>query len=160
MPEAEEYGISSFVYRERRPFDPARLLSFLNKPWPGVIRAKGHFWLATRPDWVGLLSVAGIQRRCEPMGFWWATVPRPSWPSHPQFQEQLNSRWDGTWGDRRQELVFIGSDMDEGYIRAALDACLVHSEFGFDPDSWRNLSDPFPPWQYPDHTNNIGASLR
>ena len=153
VPETEEYGISSFVYRERRPFDPGRLLSFLNKPWPGVIRAKGHFWLATRPDWVGLLSVAGMQRRCEPMGYWWATVPKPKWPSHPQFQEHLNSRWDSTWGDRRQELVFIGSEMDEASIRASLDACLTHSENGFDPQSWRNLSDPFPPWYYPDHPN-------
>ncbi|KRR21578.1 GTP-binding protein [Bradyrhizobium retamae] len=160
VPETEEYGISSFVYRERRPFDPVKLLSLLNKPWPGVIRAKGHFWLATRPDWVGLLSVAGMQRRCEPMGYWWATIPKPSWPSNPQFQEQLNSRWDGAWGDRRQELVFIGSDMDEAQIRASLDACLLHSENGFDPQSWRNLSDPFPPWHYPDHTNNIGVSLR
>ena len=160
VPETEEYGISSFVYRERRPFDPVRLLAFLNKPWPGVIRAKGHFWLATRPDWVGLLSVAGLQRRCEPMGYWWATVPKPSWPNHPQFQEHLNSRWDSTWGDRRQELVFIGSDMDEAYIRASLDACLTHSENGFDPQSWRNLSDPFPPWHFPDHTNHTGVSLR
>ncbi|MCA6107177.1 GTP-binding protein [Bradyrhizobium cenepequi] len=160
VPETEEYGIFSFVYRERRPFDPVRLLSFLNKPWPGVIRAKGHFWLATRPDWVGLLSVAGMQRRCEPMGYWWATVPKPRWPSHPQFREHLNSRWDGIWGDRRQELVFIGSDMDEVYIRASLDGCLTQSEYGFDPQSWRNLSDPFPPWHYPDHTNDTGALLR
>ena len=160
VPETEEYGISSFVYRERRPFDPARLLSFLNKPWPGVIRAKGHFWLATRPDWVGLLSVAGVQRRCEPMGYWWATVPKPSWPSHPQFQEHLDSRWDDAWGDRRQELVFIGSDIDEAHIRASLDACLVPSENGFDPQSWRNLSDPFPPWHDPDHTNHASVPLR
>ncbi|MCA1453719.1 GTP-binding protein [Bradyrhizobium sp. BRP22] len=160
VPETEEYGISSFVYRERRPFDPVRLLSFLNKPWPGVIRAKGHFWLATRPDWVGLLSVAGMQRRCEPMGYWWATVPKASWPSHSQFQEHLNNQWDGAWGDRRQELVFIGSDMDEIYIRTSLDACLVHSENGFDPQNWRHFSDPFPPWHYPDHANLAGELLR
>lgn len=160
VPETEEYDISSFVYRERRPFDPARLLSFLNEPWPGVIRAKGHFWLATRPDWIGLLSVAGMQRRCEPMGFWWATVPKSNWPSHPQFQEHLNSRWDGIWGDRRQELVFIGSDMDEAYIRASLDACLTQSENGFDPQRWRNLSDPFPPWHLPDNANHTGVSVR
>lgn len=153
VPETEEYGISSFVYSERRPFDPASLLSFLNKPWPGVLRAKGHFWLATRPDWVGLLSVAGMQRRCEPMGYWWATVPKSTWPSHPHVQQHLNERWDSTWGDRRQELVFIGSGMDETYIRASLDACLAASENGFNPQSWRNLSDPFPPWHYPDHLN-------
>lgn len=157
MPESDEYGISSFVYRERRPFDPVRLLSFLNSPWSGVIRAKGHFWLATRPDWVGLLSVAGMQRRCEPMGYWWATIPMPSWPSDPQFREHLNSRWDDTWGDRRQELVFIGSDMNEVHIRTALDACLVRTENGFDPQGWQNLSDPFPPWHFPGHANQTGV---
>jgi hypothetical protein len=94
------------------------------------------------------------------MGFWWATVPKQSWPSHPQFQEYLGSRWDGTWGDRRQELVFIGSGMDEGYIRASLDACLSHSENGFDLQSWRNLKDPFPPWHYPDQKSHTGAAVR
>jgi len=150
VPETEEYGISSFVYRERRPFDPARFLSFLNKPWPGVIRAKGHFWLATRPDWAGLMSVAGMQRRCEPMGLWWATVPRSNWPSDPKLREAMDSGWDAVWGDRRQELVFIGSEMDEAAIRASLDACLVPAESGFDPQGWRGLSDPFPVWHYPD----------
>lgn len=150
VPETEEYGISSFVYRERRPFDPASFLSFLNKPWPGVIRAKGHFWLATRPDWAGLMSVAGMQRRCEPMGLWWATVPRSNWPSDPQLREGLEGQWDTTWGDRRQDLVFIGSEMDEAVIRASLDACLVPAENGFDPQSWRALSDPFPVWHYPE----------
>lgn len=150
IPETEEYGISSFVYSERRPFDPGSLLSFLNMPWPGVLRAKGHFWLATRPDWVGVLSVAGMQRRCEPMGYWWAAVPKSTWPSDPEAQHHLNGQWDNMWGDRRQELVFIGSGMDEAYIRTSLDACLAKSENGFDPQSWRNLGDPFPPWHYPE----------
>lgn len=153
VPESDEYGISSFVYMERRPFDPVRFLAFLNSPWPGVIRAKGHFWIATRPDWVGVLSVAGLQRRCEPMGYWWATVPKPSWPNDTQFRERLNSRWDDTWGDRRQELVFIGSDMDEVYIRTSLDDCLASSENEFNPQGWQNLSDPFPPWHFPAHAN-------
>lgn len=150
VPETEEYGISSFVYRERRPFDPVKFLAFLNQPWPGVIRAKGHFWLATRPDWAGLLSVAGMQRRCEPMGLWWAAVPRSTWPEHPQFREEIDSRSDAMWGDRRQELVFIGSEMDEAFIRASLDACVVPSESGFAPQTWRGLDDPFPEWRYPD----------
>lgn len=149
VPETEEYGISSFVYRERHPFDPAKFLAFLNQPWPGVIRAKGHFWLATRPDWAGLISVAGMQRRCEPMGLWWATVPRSDWPDDPRLREVIESRWDSEWGDRRQELVFIGSEMDEGALRAALDACVISSRNGFDPEGWRGLADPFPPWQYP-----------
>lgn len=142
VPETEEYGVVSFVYRERRPFDPARFRSFLDKPWPGVLRAKGHFWLATRPQHVGLMSAAGVQRRCEPMGLWWAVVPQQDWPPHPEFQEYLQTRWDSAWGDRRQELVFVGVSMDETGVRAALDDCLASS----DPRDWRNLADPFPAW--------------
>ncbi|WP_221964810.1 GTP-binding protein [Rhizobium leguminosarum] len=142
VPETEEYGVSSFVYRTRRPFDPKRFRAFLDEPWPGVIRAKGHFWLATRPRHVGLMSVAGVQRRCEPMGLWWAAVPRQDWPSHQRFRQQLESRWDSAWGDRRQELVFIGVDMDETGVRTALDDCLANS----DPRDWSALEDPFPAW--------------
>ncbi|MBY2937600.1 GTP-binding protein [Rhizobium leguminosarum] len=142
VPETEEYGVSSFVYRTRRPFDPKRFRAFLDEPWPGVIRAKGHFWLATRPRHVGLMSVAGVQRRCEPMGLWWAAVPRQDWPSHQQFRQHLESRWDSAWGDRRQELVFIGVDMDETGVRTALDDCLASS----DPRDWSALEDPFPTW--------------
>jgi G3E family GTPase len=142
VPETEEYGVSSFVYRTRRPFDPKRFRAFLDEPWPGVIRAKGHFWLATRPRHVGLMSVAGVQRRCEPMGLWWAAVPRQDWPSHQQFRQHLESRWDSAWGDRRQELVFIGVDMDETGVRTALDECLASS----DPRDWSALEDPFPAW--------------
>ena len=158
MPETDEYGVASFVYRERRPFDPERFRSFLDKPWPGVIRAKGHFWLATRPDWVGLLSVAGVQRRC---GAYGPLVGGSSKTGMAKPIRSLNNSsrvdWDGAWGDRRQELVFIGSDMDEGYIRASLDACLAHSANGFDPQSWRNLNDPFPAWQLPNGANGRGV---
>ena len=153
LPETEEFGVSSFVYRARRPFDPARFRAYLSKPWPGVLRAKGYFWLATRPDWVGLMSVAGAQRRCEPMGFWWAAVPRQNWPLYREFRQYLEGRWDSAWGDRRQELVFIGAGMDESGVRASLDACLANAEKGFDPQSWRDLSDPFPAWQSPDGRN-------
>ena len=76
VPETEEYGITSFVYRARRPSIPRDFTIFLRADWPGLIRAKGHFWLATRPDWVGLLSIAGTQRRTEAKGLWWATVPQ------------------------------------------------------------------------------------
>lgn len=153
VPETEEYGVSSFVYRARHPFDPTRFRAFLDKPWPGVLRAKGHFWLATRLDRVGLLSAAGAQRRCEPMGFWWAAVPRQDWPRHPAFLQYLESRWDSTWGDCRQELVFIGVGMDEAGVRAMLDDCLASSN----PQSWRDLGDPFPAWQPSKGANLPGA---
>lgn len=142
MPETEEYGVSSFVYRARRPFNPTRFRAFLDEPWPGVIRAKGHFWLATRPRHVGVLSAAGAQRRCEPMGLWWAAVPRHDWPTHRQFLQHVETRWDNSWGDRRQELVFIGVDIDTASIRATLDDCLD----GSDHRDWSALDDPFPPW--------------
>ncbi|MBB4187173.1 G3E family GTPase [Sinorhizobium terangae] len=148
VPETEEYGITSFVYRARRPFDPAKFEDFLAKEWTGLIRAKGHFWLATRPDWIGQLSIAGTQRRTEAKGLWWASVPKAHWPRYPQFRELLDRHWSAVWGDRRQELVFIGTGLVEGAIRAALDDCMIGEETGFDPQLARGLRDPFPPWQH------------
>ncbi|TKT75044.1 GTP-binding protein [Aquamicrobium sp. LC103] len=148
VPETEEYGISSFVYRARRPFDPAKFHEFLETPWPGLIRAKGHFWLATRPDWVGLLSIAGAQRKADAKGMWWAAVPQSHWPRHPQFRTLLDRHWSEVWGDRRQELVFIGAGMAEGEIRSMLDGCLFGSETKFDPELAQSLRDPFPQWQH------------
>lgn len=149
VPETEEYGISSFVYRARRPFHPEKFSAFLAETWPGLIRAKGHFWLATRPDWVGEMSLAGSICRTEAMGFWWAAVPRSRWPDHPEWQAILNRNWHSVWGDRRQELVFIGTELDEAAIRAALDLCLVGDALPlrFNPERYRDLPDPFPAWR-------------
>ncbi|MBE7184197.1 MAG: GTP-binding protein [Methylobacterium mesophilicum] len=148
VPETEEYGIGSFVYRARRPFDPERLHAFLDRSWPGLIRAKGHFWLATRPDWAGTLSIAGKQVRIEPKGMWWAAVPRGHWPRYPQFRELLNRNWQEPWGDRRQELVFIGTGLGQAAMRAALDACLTGEADSFTPERWIALHDPFPSWEH------------
>jgi len=148
VPETEEYGITSFVYRARQPFDPARLQGFLDRQWPGLIRAKGHFWLATRPDEIGLLSIAGRQCRIDTRGFWWAAVPKAHWPRYPQFSRLLDRHWDEVWGDRRQELVFIGAGLDESAIRATLDLCLVGDDAGFNPQLALRLRDPFPAWQH------------
>lgn len=148
VPETEEYGITSFVYRARRPFDPAKFHDFLGKEWTGLIRAKGHFWLATRPDWIGQLSIAGTQLRTEAKGLWWASVPKAHWPPYPQFRELLDRHWSAVWGDRRQELVFIGTGLAEAAIRAALDDCLIGEEARFDPQLARGLRDPFPAWQH------------
>lgn len=145
-PETEEYGITSFVYRARRPFDPARIHAVLNGDLPGVIRAKGHFWIATRPDWVAEFSLAGAISSVAPLGRWWAAVPRQRWPGHPEALAEIRRRWIEPWGDRRQELVFIGTGLDSAALRARLDAALVPGE-RFAPESWADLPDPFPRWQ-------------
>ena len=147
VPETEEYGIRSFVYRARRPFDPAKLQAFIDRPWPGVVRAKGFFWLATRPHHVGELSQAGALVRTGKRGLWWSSVPRHRWPDHAEWRAAMQSYLDPVWGDRRQEIVFIGCDpMDAAAIRAALDACLVPQN-DFMPVLWRDLPDPFPSWE-------------
>src|ERR1700740_2715712 len=125
VPESEEYGVKKFVYRPRRPFDPVRFDQFIKEPWPGVIRAKGHFWLATRPQWLGEISQAGSIVRTQALGFWWAAVPAARWPDDPFWRKNLRKHWNQIYGDRHQEIVFIGTGMDEGAIRARLDACLV-----------------------------------
>ncbi|MDM9644380.1 GTP-binding protein [Rhizobium sp. S163] len=146
VPETEEYGIRSFVYREKRPFDPAKLQRFFDTAWPGVVRAKGFFWLATRPHHVGEVSQAGAILRTSRMGTWWSAVPRERWPDDPRFMTAIGPYLHPVWGDRRQEIVFIGADpMDEAWIRARLDACLVSAEH-FTPDKWRDMPDPFARW--------------
>lgn len=144
VPETEEYGIASFVYRARAPFHPERLHTVLNGPLPGVIRAKGHFWIATRPAWVAEFSLAGALSSVKPLGLWWAAVPRGRWPEDPRMQAEMAEHWVEPWGDRRQELVFIGAGMDEGAIRAALDAALVPG--AREPGDALGLPDPFPRW--------------
>ncbi len=146
VPETEEYGITSFVYRERRPFDPLKLQAFVNRSWPGVVRAKGFFWLATRPHHVGELSQAGALVRTGKRGLWWASVPKDQWPDHPEWHVAMKPYLDPVWGDRRQEIVFIGCHpMNEVRIRAELDACLV-PDTEFEPRRWRDMPDPFPSW--------------
>jgi len=148
-PETETYGICSFVYRARRPFHPGKFHAFINSSWPGVIRAKGHFWLATRPEWVGELSQAGALVRHEAMGCWWDSVPQESWPNDPAWRQHLAKAWDPVYGDRRQEIVFIGADFDEAALRRRLDSCLVGeaNAAAMPLDAWRKLPDPFPAWR-------------
>ncbi|QRI66203.1 zinc metallochaperone GTPase ZigA (plasmid) [Shinella sp. PSBB067] len=146
VPETEEYGIRSFVYRAKRPFDPTRFQGFIDRSWPGVVRAKGFFWLATRPHHVGEISQAGALVRTGRMGLWWSSVPKARWPQDPGFLQMMQPHIDPVWGDRRQEIVFIGADpMDEAKIRAELDACLIDCDT-FEPERWRNLPDPFASW--------------
>ncbi|MEP7454381.1 zinc metallochaperone GTPase ZigA [Phyllobacterium sp. SB3] len=146
VPETEEYGVRSFVYRERRPFDPQKFQDFINSNWNGVIRAKGFFWLATRPDHVGELSQAGALVRSEKRGLWWSSISKSRWPDNPEWLNAMKPYLHPVWGDRRQELVFIGVEpMDEVEIRAQLDACLLDAD-EFTPHKWEGLLDPFPSW--------------
>ena len=145
-PETEEYGVRSFVYRARRPFDPERFQSFIDKGWPGVVRAKGFFWLATRPDFVGEISQAGALVRTGKRGRWWSSVPRQYWPAEPEWQRAMEPYFHKIWGDRRQEIVFIGVDpMQEDALVDELDQCLLEEE-DFVPERWSGLNDPFPNW--------------
>jgi len=144
VPETEEYGIKSFVYTARKPFSPAALYNFLRQPWAGVVRAKGFFWLSTRPDFVGEISQAGAFVRHQGIGKWWAAIPKERWPQgDPAFDAAIEKYWlDLPIGDRRQEIVFIGIDMDESDLQARLDACIIN-------DNAQNLEwadDPFPKW--------------
>jgi len=146
-PETEEYGISSFVYRARRPLHPQRFHDFLHGGLDRVIRAKGLFWLATRMDWVGRLSAAGAMLTHEPAGFWWATQADDQWPDDPETLNAIRDAWVSPYGDRRQEIVFIGRDMDEAVVRAGLETCLLDdAEMALGIRAWRGLPDPFPRW--------------
>lgn len=153
VPETQEYGVKNFVYRARRPFDPAKFDNFVKASWPGVIRAKGHFWLATRPQWLGEISQAGAIVRTEALGFWWASVPKERWPNDEAWRKRLGQYWDKLYGDRRQEIVFIGTGMDEAEIRGRLDACLVPDTSTMDIAAWSALADPFPAWRRGDQSN-------
>lgn len=147
IPETEEYGISSFVYRARRPLHPQRFWDFVNGAWDGVLRSKGFFWLASRMDFIGIWSQAGGACQVQPGGVWWATVPEDEWPDDPEFQLDLAQSWDARWGDRRQEIVFIGVEMDREALTAGLDACLLtDAEMGWGPAAWATLPDPFAAW--------------
>ncbi|WP_103763380.1 GTP-binding protein [Roseovarius confluentis] len=147
VPETEEYGVASFVYRARQPFHPEKVLEILNGNLPGVIRAKGHFWIATRPDWVAEFSLAGALSSVTPLGQWWATVPKERHPDHAGAQEYLRAHWQAPWGDRRQEIVFIGAGIDWPALKARLDSALVPANVAPGPDSLPDLPDPFPAWR-------------
>lgn len=147
-PETEEYGISSFVFRSKKPFHPERFWNYLNEEYPvGVIRAKGLFWLLSRPDDALNFSQAGGSSRLEKAGIWWSSMPfeeRMRYPSFDYNRELIESRWDKQWGDRMNELVFIGQNMNKEQMIADLEKCLItdseQSLFG----KKIQFSDPFP----------------
>ncbi|NOK64400.1 MAG: GTP-binding protein [Chloroflexi bacterium AL-N1] len=142
-PETEEYGISSFVYRARRPFHPQRFWSYINDDWPGVLRSKGIVWLATNMDTCGIWSQAGGICHVSAGSRWWASVPSESWPADPDQEAARRVLWHEEWGDRRQELVVIGINVAQQSFCTNLDACLLtDAEMALGPIHWATFDDP------------------
>ncbi len=137
LPETEAYGISSFVWRQRRPFHPHRLQSLLNREFAGLLRMKGWFWEATAPARVGIVQQAGGARTIGDAGQWWAAVPAEKRDAlAPDARARVDAQWHEVWGDRRQEVVFIGIRVDEAEVRRAFDAALLTEEELADPERW------------------------
>lgn len=145
----EEHGLSSFVYRARVPFHPQRLWALIGDgdTWQGVLRSKGFFWLASRMAVTGLWSHAGGSAACEGAGQWYAEVPESEWPEDEDDRAQILEDFAEPWGDRRQELVFLGADLDEERLRELLNGALLSAEeLALGPDAWASWEDPFPDW--------------
>ncbi|MGD9571504.1 MAG: zinc metallochaperone GTPase ZigA [Thermoleophilia bacterium] len=160
-PETEEYGITSFVYEARTPFHPRRFMDHIRDgDWEGVVRSKGFFWLATRPSWVYMWSQAGGACSYEVTGRWWASVPQKDWPEDPDERRTILEEWHGEFGDRRQQIVVIGHDIDETALRYALDDCLLtDEELALGIEGWRAFDDPFPRTAAPQaHTHSHGGT--
>ncbi|TPW24178.1 GTP-binding protein [Marinobacter nauticus] len=150
IPETEEYGISSFVYRARRPFHPAKFYDFLHGGTSKgkLIRSKGYFWLATRPEFAGSWSQAGGIARYGFAGMFWKAVPESNWPEDPEYRTAIMESWEEPFGDMRQELVFIGQNLDSDVITRQLDACLLDDEqLLAGKEFWQTLNDPFTAWK-------------
>ncbi|MDO6519394.1 GTP-binding protein [Zobellia uliginosa] len=139
VPETEEYGIGSFVFRSKKPFHPERFLTYLNQSFPqNIIRSKGLFWLASRSDQALLWSSAGGSCKADSAGVWWTSMPfseRINYASFTENQEQIEADWDVLFGDRKTELVFIGQHINKEKMISELEDCVLT-----DPeiDLWKN----------------------
>ena len=151
VPETEEYGIASTAYRARRPFHPQRFFDFIDRPWSQgrLLRSKGFFWLASKPEEAGSWSQAGGLMRHGYAGRWWRFVPKNQWPQDEQSTAAIMKHWLPSTGDCRQELVFIGQNLDFAQLAAELDACLLTDvEMALGVEEWRRLADPFGAWHH------------
>lgn len=150
--ETEEYGISNFVFRSDRPFHPQRLWDAIGSDmesglFQNVLRSKGIAWVASRHDWAYNWSQAGCSVMLEPAGFWWASAPEDSWPQEESDIAEIQARMKhDLYGDRQQELVFIGQNLDEEHVTGVLKSCqLTDEEYELGPGSWAYFQDPMPP---------------
>lgn len=149
LPETEVYGVASIAYQARRPFHPERFFAFLDRAWDNgrLLRSKGYFWLASKYQEAGSWSQAGGLMRYGPAGRWWRFVPRAQWPEDEDGLHAIMSKWNAEVGDCRQELVFIGQNVDFARLCAELDACLLSdAEMASGAEAWQRLPDPFGAW--------------
>lgn len=159
QPETLEYGIENFVYRARRPFHPQKIYEFFNASMAQanaensltkqsrLLRSKGFFWLASRPQFAGFWQQAGGVAQHGAAGIFWSGIPADEWPQDLEQRENILKNWQEPFGDRRQELVFIGQHLDQKSMNDALDNCLLSdAEFARGEQYWTNLPDPFPVW--------------
>ncbi|MDB4097087.1 zinc metallochaperone GTPase ZigA [Methylophilaceae bacterium] len=150
VPETEEYGISSFSYVARRPFYPEKIHNLLHdtKRFGKLIRSKGYFWLGTRPEFVGQWNQAGGIARYGFAGRFWKSVPKKDWPEDEESLNIINKQWVEPFGDMRQELVFIGQNLNKEGMTEALDDCLLTDEDILKGKAhWATFTDPFPAWK-------------
>lgn len=146
IPESEEYGITSHAWQARRPLHAQRFHQFLNQEWSNgrLLRSKGYFWLAPCPNIVGSWSQAGGMMRYSCAGQWWASVPRADWPQDAESLKSIAEKWQDEVGDCRQELVFIGQNINFNQLEASLNACLLtDDELAQGPATWQQWAEPF-----------------
>ncbi|WP_070412928.1 zinc metallochaperone GTPase ZigA [Pseudomonas lundensis] len=149
VPETQEYGIASTVYRAVRPFHPERFFNVIDRPWTNgkLLRSKGIFWLASKYQEAGSWSQAGGLMRYGYAGRWWRFVPQDQWPEDAEIRAEILKKWLPETADCRQELVFIGQHIDFNALTVELDACLLtDAEVTMGPEAWLQLRDPFGDW--------------
>ncbi len=150
VPETEEYGIASFSYQARRPFHPEKFYAFLHstESYGKLLRSKGYFWLASRPEYVGTWSQAGGVAHYGVAGLFWKAVPEDQWPEEEEYLNLIKAQWVEPFGDMRQELVFIGQHLQQEQIIRALDNCLLtDEELLAGKQHWQTFTDPFTEWE-------------
>ncbi|MDV6254272.1 zinc metallochaperone GTPase ZigA [Vibrio sp. EA2] len=150
VPETEEYGISSFSYQARRPFHPEKFYQFLHSTthFGKLIRSKGYFWLASRPEFAGQWNQAGGIAHYGFAGMFWKAIPKEQWPTDPEYLKAIEENWVEPFGDMRQELVFIGQGLDKAAMIEALEQCLLtEEELLAGQTLWQTLPDPFSAWE-------------
>lgn len=154
LPETQEYGINSFAYHARRPFHPEKLYQFFSNAFNHaraesgkLLRSKGFFWLASRPQWAGQWSQAGGIAQHGAAGMFWKAIPKENWPEDEEHVQYIMEKWVEPFGDMRQELVFIGQNINQEKLTTELDKCLLNDqELSQGQAYWKTLKDPFPLW--------------